>query len=72
MHREYFDIPETLAARVDEAKREGRVVRGGAWDITAFNSRCAYRGRVIPQQVNDYVGLRLACSLPPPARSQEE
>ncbi|OPZ15698.1 MAG: Serine/threonine-protein kinase pkn1 [candidate division BRC1 bacterium ADurb.BinA364] len=44
-----------------------RAIRGGCWDDTNFNNRCAYRGWSLPPDKDgpgpkdcDYVGFRVA------------
>jgi formylglycine-generating enzyme required for sulfatase activity len=40
--------------------REGRAMRGGAWNLHPVNSRCAYRARLDATNVRDNLGFRVA------------
>jgi len=42
------------------------VLRGGSWNNTATNARCAYRNNNNPDNDNDNWGFRLATHAPRP------
>ena len=45
--------------REDEASRDARVLRGGSWDGSGRNARCAYRSGSEPGRVYDGIGFRV-------------
>ena len=55
--------------REDPAAEGVRVVRGGAYNLTRWNARCACRLRYPPDRRSDHDGFRVAASADPRARS---
>jgi len=59
--------PYSAAAQTDPLGRgsgENRVIRGGSWDNAESNIRTTYRGKAWPHLKRDFIGLRLARTLP--------
>ncbi|MFC2171663.1 SUMF1/EgtB/PvdO family nonheme iron enzyme [Acidobacteriota bacterium] len=56
-----FEKTPSGAHSILERGRAGiaRVVRGGAWNNTSINSRCANRNTNEPTNVNDNIGFRV-------------
>ena len=44
--------------------KEGRVLRGGSWLNYPGDCRCAYRGRLDPDDLYYNIGFRVACAPP--------
>ena len=67
--RDFFCGYTARAGCTHPARRSGAVVRGGSWNNTEINARCAYRNRNQPDNRNDNLGfrvlLRAAHVLPP-------
>jgi len=64
----YRDYPYRGEDGREDPQADGhRVVRGGSWNDSERDARCAYRGRNIPANFNDNLGFRVVLSL---ARSE--
>ena len=62
LYQPYHYVAED--GREDPAGDARRVVRGGAWYINRTHARAACRDDVAPDNRDDYIGFRLACSSP--------
>ena len=58
-HGNYAGAPEDGRAWTDEPRGSGRVVRGGAWYVSAGHCRSAIRFHRAPSYRHDYLGFRL-------------
>jgi len=65
-HGTYTDARSDGRAWVDPAAEDARprVRRGGSWLYNQHNARCASRNRNDPDDRNDNIGFRVACSSP--------
>jgi len=52
-----------------DAQNRDRVIRGGSWRNAANNSRVAHRGGNWPQNRHNYIGFRVAHSMPDTSQS---
>lgn len=59
----YLLYPYDIRAREDSNSSGERVARGGGWDSTRTNARCAYRARFAPDDFSMNIGFRLCSSV---------
>ena len=63
-HEDYTGAPSDGSAWLTGGKQEWRVVRGGSWRDLAGHTRAATRSNSMPDSRCDYVGFRLARTMP--------
>ncbi|MEM6456164.1 MAG: SUMF1/EgtB/PvdO family nonheme iron enzyme [Acidobacteriota bacterium] len=63
-HGNYSGAPTDGSAWIDTPRASFRVLRGGSWRLIPRFARVAYRYRGAPSYRNDFLGFRVARSLP--------
>lgn len=65
-HEDYTDAPTDGSAWMTGGDKTKRVLRGGAWDVNAYNCRSAYRLADFPDKrgIGPSLGFRIVATLP--------